>query len=581
MYQDYFNFKQEPFSIAPDPHFLFMSRQHKEALAHLIYGIQSSGAFVVLSGEVGSGKTTVCRCFLEQVPENVDIAFILNPKLSAKELLASICDELSVAYESDGTTKHLIDVLNRFLLENHAKGRSTVVIIEEAQNLSVDVLEQLRLLTNLETSEKKLLQIVLLAQPEFLETLQQNNMRQLAQRITARFHLLPLSKRETLQYIHHRLAVAGAKLDPFPKTIKKSIYQESAGVPRLINLIADRCLLGAYASNKTVVTKVIFNQAIKELKGESPSNKKYFNDSNVPIKITLITLALLASLTLIYFGREESNVQEFINEWVYGENLILNKISNKTEFQYNNNNFLIDDLVSMQHENIELRQQDFISATRVLSTIWNLSVNEPVQVNGPKSLCSFANELGLECISEQGNIGLLLKLGRPAILKFVDENSQPYYGVLLGIAENSLIFQFSDKKISFSFQQLEKIWLGEFYLFAKMPPEWNGKVLQPGDKARLTSWIEMSLDQFQTQESLLEKLTVSSHDQSSSFPLLDEKVFNETLVQRVKNIQNQAGIHADGIVGIKTIIFINTLVDKAVPRLEGIAIYHNNKKGLE
>jgi general secretion pathway protein A len=213
MYAQFFGLARAPFSIAPDPHYLFMSERHREALAHLLYGLDGGGGFVLLSGEIGAGKTTVCRCFLEQVPANCNVAYIFNPKLTANELLRSVCDEFRIVYRHPGpgaeTAKDYVDALNVFLLQAHAAGRNNVLIIDEAQNLSADVLEQLRLLTNLETNERKLLQIILIGQPELRAMLARPELEQLAQRVIARFHLEALSEGETAQYVRHRLAVAG------------------------------------------------------------------------------------------------------------------------------------------------------------------------------------------------------------------------------------------------------------------------------------------------------------------------------------------------------------------------------------
>src|SRR3954468_10522242 len=211
MYASYFGLKQEPFSIAPDPRLLFMSERHREALAHLLYGVGGGGGFVLLTGEIGTGKTTVCRCFLEQIPPATDVAYIFNPKLTALELLQSVCDEFHIAVprKEGATAKDWLDPLNAYLLKAHADGRNSVLVIDEAQNLSADVLEQLRLLTNLETSERKLLQIVLIGQPELREVLARPELEQLAQRIVARYHLDALSLEETAQYVRHRLEVAG------------------------------------------------------------------------------------------------------------------------------------------------------------------------------------------------------------------------------------------------------------------------------------------------------------------------------------------------------------------------------------
>lgn len=258
MYQQFFNFNASPFSIAPDPHFIYMSGHHQEGLAHLLYGIKQGGGFVALTGEVGTGKTTLCHCLLEQLPDNVDIALVLNPKLNAIELLATVCDELQITYDQDKQTlKSLVDSLNHHLLEAHALGRKTVLMIDEAQNLSLDVLEQIRLLTNLETSKTKLLQIILIGQPELKQLLEKKELRQLNQRITARYHLSPLSYSDTKKYIEHRLIVCGGDEKIFTHNAIKKVYKLTGGIPRLINILADRGLLGAYATNNPNVTKKI------------------------------------------------------------------------------------------------------------------------------------------------------------------------------------------------------------------------------------------------------------------------------------------------------------------------------------
>ncbi|ASD66042.1 ExeA family protein [Pseudoalteromonas piscicida] len=265
MYLRYFGLTEKPFSIAPNPEFLFLSERHKEALAHLTYGLGDAGGFVLLTGEVGTGKTTVTRSMLAQLPESTKVAFILNPSLSELELLATICDELGIDYDSNNATlKSLTDVIKHRLLENHHSGGHTMLIIDEAQHLAPEVLEQLRLLTNLETDHKKLLQIVLVGQPELQHLLQRNELRQLAQRITARYHLLPLSESQVFAYIQHRLQKAGCQQALFHHDAVAYVHQVTAGIPRLINLLADRCLLGAYSASQTQVTKAIAVQAAKE-----------------------------------------------------------------------------------------------------------------------------------------------------------------------------------------------------------------------------------------------------------------------------------------------------------------------------
>lgn len=270
MYASFFGLEHQPFSIAPDPRYLFMSDRHREALAHLLYGLDAGGGFVLLTGEVGTGKTTVCRCFLEQIPAHCNVAYIFNPKLTVLELLRSICDEFGVAHAASvpgsETVKDCIDPLNAFLLASHAAGRNNVLIIDEAQNLAPDVLEQLRLLTNLETSERKLLQIILIGQPELRTMVAEPSMEQLAQRVIARYHLNALSLDETRQYVAHRLNVAGLKgPSPFGEKALQRVHALAGGVPRRINLLCDRSLLGAYAAGSREVSDAVVKQAAREV----------------------------------------------------------------------------------------------------------------------------------------------------------------------------------------------------------------------------------------------------------------------------------------------------------------------------
>lgn len=269
MYSNYFGLREPSFSIAPDPHYLFLSEQHKEALAHLLYGAGEHGGFVLLTGEVGTGKTTVCRAFLEQLPASVDVALIVNPALTADELLRAICDEFRLQVpETEHSIKRLVDRLNDYLLAAHAAGRRPVLMIDEAQNLRPKVMEQVRLLTNLETTKDKLLQIFLIGQPELRRMLERESLRQINQRITARYHLRPLSVTETGNYIRHRVAVAGVERPLFSAGAIRRIQQVSGGVPRVINILCDRALLGACVNRANQVTTKVVNQAAREVKGE-------------------------------------------------------------------------------------------------------------------------------------------------------------------------------------------------------------------------------------------------------------------------------------------------------------------------
>ncbi|MGJ8693423.1 MAG: AAA family ATPase [Thalassotalea sp.] len=294
MYTNYFGLTELPFSIAPNPDFMFMSDRHREALNHLTYGLGDTGGFVLLTGEVGTGKTTVSRCLLAQIPDNTQVAFILNPTLSSQELLATICDELKVRYRKTGATlKTLTDKIQEKLLKNHENGINTILIIDEAQHLQPEVLEQLRLLTNLETNTKKLLQVILIGQPELQQLLQRQDLRQLAQRITARYHLMPLTKQEVSQYIKHRLDVAKSPRMLFNDKAMQHIHKLSNGIPRLINLLCDRALLRAYSSNQTLVNKKTVISASYEALGQQDKAPQWSQQSMVK---ALVSVALVVAL---------------------------------------------------------------------------------------------------------------------------------------------------------------------------------------------------------------------------------------------------------------------------------------------
>ena len=294
MYLTFFGLNEKPFAITPDPRYLYLSERHAEALAHLLYGINEAGGFVQLTGEVGTGKTTIVRSLLAQTPKNAEIALILNPKMTAPEFLLTICEELGIGVPDSAlnSLKDLVDILSHYLLRAHAAGRRVVLVVDEAQNLSPEVLEQVRLLTNLETNTQKLLQIILIGQPELREVLASYELRQLAQRITGRYHLNPLSRDETTAYVRHRLRVAGATTDIFSPQALAEVFRLSQGVPRVINVICDRALLGAYSLDRHRVTTPLVRHAASEVFG------RRFTPHWLPWAITAGVAALLFAALL-------------------------------------------------------------------------------------------------------------------------------------------------------------------------------------------------------------------------------------------------------------------------------------------
>ncbi len=310
MYKKYFGLQRSPFSITPDPQFLFLSKRHREALAHLHYSIQGSSGFVMLSGEVGTGKTTLSRCLLDQLSDKADMALIFNPKLTAPELIASICDELAIPYGDTSSMKVLYDALNNFLLKNYGDGRTTVLIVDEAQNLSGELLEQIRLLSNLETVSKKLLQIILIGQPELIQLLARSDLRQFSQRITARYHITPLSRKETAEYIGFRLTVAGATRSLFTPGATRKVHHLSGGLPRMINKICDRALLGAYVKGQPRVDAATVKEAAKEVLDPKPRPTWY-----APAAMTLVGAALGFSFWFAFHNVPgiQSRIQNFFH----------------------------------------------------------------------------------------------------------------------------------------------------------------------------------------------------------------------------------------------------------------------------
>src|ERR1700752_4897003 len=296
MYLSFFGLNEKPFAITPDPRYLYLSERHAEALAHLMYGINEAGGFVQLTGEVGTGKTTIVRSLLAQAPKNAEIALILNPRMTPPEFLLTICEELGVGVPdgSSGRLKDLVDILGGYLLRAHGEGKRVVLVVDEAQNLSPEVLEQVRLLTNLETNTQKLLPIILIGQPELRDLLARNELRQLAQRITGRYHLNPLSREETAAYVRHRLRVAGATTDIFSPGALSAVFRLSAGVPRVINVVCDRALLGAYSTDRHRVTAALGRSAATEAFGRRlpPYWLPWAATVVVAVAVTAVTVAV-------------------------------------------------------------------------------------------------------------------------------------------------------------------------------------------------------------------------------------------------------------------------------------------------
>ena len=532
MYSEYFGLTELPFSIAPDPRYLYMSDQHREALAHLVYGLHSDGGFVLLTGEVGTGKTTVCRCLLEQIPENTDVAFVLNPKLSVEELLATICDELGIHYPEGNTSiKVFVDHINAYLLKAHAQGRKTVLILEEAQNLSTDVLEQVRLLTNLETNQCKLLQIIMLGQPELKDMLSRPELRQLAQRITARYHLSSLPRKEVAAYVNHRLAVAGTRNRLFPPSTIGKLFRLSGGIPRLINLLCDRALLGAYVQGQDRVDKPTLSQAAHEIFGKTKTQglqRKTFKW----VLASLVLIGCVATLAMIYYNhRTELSAlitPKPVQQKSFSEPMI-------EQSQLSLSDWSADKPIQ---RNKEMAYQSLLKQ-------WDIIYNPD---NG--SACQQAQAQGLGCLETQGSLSSLLHLNRPAVLKLFDEQGQEFYALLAALRGQTAIFVVGTETWTADIKEIEKRWLGDYTMLWQIPTDYKGPI-HPGQKGNVVQWLDRQL-------SLIQGRTAQPGE---------NLIFDNTLVRQVKKFQLAKGLVPDGIVGPHTIIHLNTQVGSREPVL--------------
>lgn len=537
MYKDYFGLNSKPFSIAPDPHYLFMSERHREALAHLIYGLQTEGGFILLTGEVGTGKTTICRCLLEQIPDDTEIAFVLNPKLTVPELLATICDELRIDYPPQNTSiKVFIDAINHYLLDAHAQGRKTVVIIDEAQNLSIDVLEQIRLLTNLETNKQKLLQVIMLGQPELKEMLAKPELRQLAQRITARYHLEPLSAEEMAGYISHRLAIAGVERPLFPPATIRKLYQLSGGVPRLINLLCDRALLGAYVQEQNTIKPKLLALTAQEVFGDK--NKK---PPQTTTTRRLRALLIVLSITVIsgasgyFFQINTTQIPTKISQPIKQPSTEL-KRQPQSAFVVAEEGAINNSLTVAQNE---------------LFKLWGLDDFQPATLAG-----DYALQNGLRYLTKRGSLGTLIHLNRPAVLTLTGPYGQVFYATLVQLSTENATFSFGQTSQTVATKDLIKQWDGEFSLLWQ-PPAAYVNAVHPGDSNAMILWLEQQLAH-------ITQRTPNLHSALKLDGLLLEDLYQFQISQ---------GLKADGIVGPITLIHLNNTLNHPHPMLT------NNREG--
>ena len=559
MYTSFFGLNEKPFAITPDPRYLFMSERHGEALAHLVYGVTESGGFMQLTGEVGTGKTTLVRTLLQnKLPTNADVAVVLNPRLSVIEFLETICEELAIlAPENRGSVKALVDSLNQQLLKAHAEGRRVILVVDEAQNLSRDVLEQVRLLTNLETSKQKLLQIILIGQPELRDLLAREDLRQLAQRITGRYHLEPLSRDETAQYIEHRLRVAGALGEVFDSSAKREVFRLTEGVPRLINVICDRALLGAYSKETRRVNRRLVRRAAAEIKGipyASPLLRMA-----IPVIGGVAVAVIVASLWPLLGERSEPATETPARAVAASEvaaapvsatqpepadeTQVAKEREPETEPEAEREpDATLDEQLLLAGELTKLAP-----AFEVLFSLWGLEFSEPIT-----SGCDMAQGAGYACLIQRGSWSSLRQLDRPAILTLTDSLGKKHHVVLEALQGDRARLSIAGVSVTHSFLDVTDMWFGDFILLWK-PPNGNSLALARGSRGDNVVWLRESL---------------AAIDARYRAEPLDSTVYDAELEQRVIDFQRDHRLVVDGLAGQQTQIIINSLLGSDdTPRL--------------
>ena len=540
MYAAHFGLTERPFSLAPDPRYLFLSDGHREALAHLVYGLQGGG-FVQLTGEVGTGKTTVCRALLDQLPPEVDVAMIFTPRLTAVELLAALCTELHVDTPT-GTpsVKQLVDALSRKLLDTHARGRRTVVIIDEAQNLSMEVLEELRLLTNIETTKEKLLQVILIGQPELVDVMQRPELRQLGQRVTARYHLRPFALAETTAYVRHRLEVAGQRDSMFTRAAVWTAHRRSGGVPRPINNLCDRALLGAYASGKRRVTVGIVRRAAREVLGPGPG--RYWAEAGVA---AAIVVAVLVGATLL-----RPNSIQYVSDW-WARRIMPPAVAitptNATLAPTPAPAAASADVMPKPRPTLatllDTKTRDRDVAFASLVALWG----EDYAGRGAETGCEFARRAGLRCLSKAGTWKVLRRLDLPAMLTLTTTNGDRHYATMTALHDETATLDVAGETLTVPLTEVDRLWDGAFLALWRTPNLVSAD-LRPGMSSRDVTWLRQQLANGGT----VERTTV----------------YDDELKRRVVAFQRANGLTPDGIVGDETLVRLAAMTtDARMPSL--------------
>jgi len=554
-YLAHFGLREPPFAITPDPRYLLMAQRHREALALLLYGVGAAGGLVQLTGEVGTGKTTLCRALLERVPPHVDVALVLNPTLTAPELLATVCDELRIAYPGTASVKVLVDALYRYLLEAHAAGRRTVLVIDEAQNLAAEVLEQLRLLTNLETARDKLLQIILIGQPELIQLLERKDLRQVAQRITARCHLTPFSEAETRACIVHRLQVAGQSAPIFTERALREVHRLSGGVPRLVNVICDRALLGGFAHDRLQIDHAIVRKAAGEVRGRAG---RLVLSRRLVWAGALVLLAAASLTAVAVFGpvRSSDVTARLQALGAHRSSAPLDAggsrpappgaaapgplatppplaASAKTGERIPGGPSTLAALLGSP-----ALAADMPSAFKTLYARWGIALRS---VSGTLD-CEQARTYGLRCLSRTGDWSQLRGFDLPAVIELLTPTDQRRYATVVALSGDGVTVALGGREWSVPTLELDPYWRGSFTLLWR-PPAIGALPLALGLHGHDVEVLRQRLAQVDGQVSALP----------------NGSLYDEALRRRVIAFQQSRSLRPDGVAGEETIAHLVTV----------------------
>ncbi|WEM41984.1 AAA family ATPase [Photobacterium sp. DA100] len=569
MYKDFFGITEPPFSIVPSARFLYLSERHREALTHMLSSLNGGGGFGLLTGEVGTGKTTVLRALVSRLPQETQVALIMNPSLSTLELLASLCDELGIDYSEGATIKILTDGIYQHLLANHREGRQTLLLIDEAQHLLPEVLEQLRLLTNLETDSIKLLKVVLVGQPELQQLLQQDRLRQLAQRITSRYHLLPLTEDEVREYIHYRLQAVDCLHEVFPPAQTKQIARATGGIPRLINLVCDKSMQLAHQQSTHQLNKELVERACNDVLSwqlphyTAPGASEASPASRKPL-VAALAAGVLTAAGLGYwsgigasFGLPSLPSEPAIAKQVPAHNSA--PVARAEEPTAARQAVSASPTVTQAAPTVQAPPQQLSPqeqwqqvvkqagserlAMQTLYSLWGYST----QLN--QANCESGRRVQLSCFSGSGTLEQLALINRPAIVALSEPGGEAYFATLYAIGQERVELLLAGQRFAVSPKWLSQRWSGEYTLLWR-PPLGDNSAIRYGQQGPRVQWLDRQLSQL---------LGVMPENQDT---------FEQALLNKLRRFQRAQDLSVDGIAGPRTLMVIDSALNLPGPTLQ-------------